>query len=159
MARIKSFLYPHRCATGYYESLKSDSNHCALLAFSYLTDIPFAQTQEIFKAKGREVNQPTDTSITHKIMLEAGMQYMGLFGQGKLKDNFAYWCLRHKPIDERYNADHKGMTLKTFCETYNKGKYAVYIKGHMTIVHDGKIIDGFVQRGNTAVISAYKKPE
>ena len=151
--RVKSFLYPVAFGVTAY-----DNNSCALRAYSYVTDTPFEETQKKFKNEGRQINEPTAQTVSHKLMLEAGLECMGVFGKGGMKDNFAYFCLQDKPIHERYNAQYKGMTLKTFCEKFNKGKYAVYIKGHMTVVHDGKIVDSFAQRGNAAVITAYKKP-
>lgn len=154
MARVKSFMYP--VAFGVYTN---DANSCALRAYSYVTDTAFERTQDLFRLEGREFGQPTAQTISHKLMLEAGLECMGVFGKGRVKENFAYWCRQDKPIDERYDEDQKGVTLKTFCETYNNGKYAVYIKGHITVVHDGKIVDSFAQRGNAAVITAYRKPE
>lgn len=150
MARVKSFLYP--IAMGVYTN---DTNSCALRAYSYITNTPFERTQELFKLEGRKIGQPTKQTVSHKLMLEAGLECMGVFGKGRVKENFAYWCIK----DDECDKDQKGMTLKTFCETYSKGKYAVYIKGHMTVVHDGKIVDSFTQRGNAAVITAYRKPD
>ena len=147
--RVKSFLYPVAFGVS-----ANDSNSCALRAYSYVTDTPFEKTQELFKANGRQINQPTLQTISHKLMLEAGLECVGVFGTGDAKDNFAYFCL-----NDNIEKQHKGMTLKTFCNKFNKGKYAVYIKGHMTVVHDGKIIDSFAQRGNAAVITAYKRTE
>lgn len=150
MARVKSFMYP--VAFGVYTN---DANSCALRAYSYVTDTAFERTQDLFRLEGREFGQPTAQTISHKLMLEAGLECMGVFGKGRVKENFAQWCIK----DDECNEDQKGMTLKTFCKTYNKGKYAVYIKGHITVVHDGKIVDSFAQRGNAAVITAYRKPE
>lgn len=147
--RVKSFLYPVAFGVTAY-----DNNSCALRAYSYVTDTPFEDTQKKFKAEGRQINEPTAQTVSHKLMLEAGLECLGVFGKGAIKDNFAYFCLQ-----DNIEKQHKGMTLKTFCGKFNKGKYAVYIKGHITVVHDGKIVDSFAQRGNAVVITAYKRVE
>lgn len=155
MARVKSFLYP----IAFGVDSKGDMNSCALRSYAYVTGTSYEKTQEIFESKGRERNEGTFNTVSHEAAIEAGLICMGRFGKGARKDNFSYWCQRDKPINERYIPDQKGMTLKTFCEKFNKGKYMVMIKDHMTVVHDGKIIDSFAQHGNAAVITAYRKPE
>jgi hypothetical protein len=152
--RVKSFLYP----VAFGVDCEGDDNSCALRAYAYATDTSFKDTQAIFERKGRERYKGTVNTISHEAALEAGLLCMGRFGNGAKKDNFSYWCQKDKSVHERYVPDQKGMTLKTFCEKFNKGKYMVSIAGHMTVVHDGKIVDSFAQRGNAAVITAYKKP-
>lgn len=149
MARVKSFLYPSSFGVNHGD----DANSCVLRAFAYMTDVPFEDVQELFSKLGRKKNEPVLGMVTHDLMLKEGFECMGLFGKGELQDNYEFWC---RMQDSKKN---KGTTLKTFCETFNKGKYLVVISGHVTVVHEGKIIDYSVQRGNAAVITAYRKPE
>lgn len=149
MARVKSFLYP----VSFGVSHGDDANSCVLRAYAYLTETSFEDVQKLFLKLGRKKNEAVLGMVTHELMLKQGFQCMGLFGKGELQNNYEFWCNMHN--EEK----HKGMTLKTFCNKFNKGKFAVAINGHMTVVDNGKIVDYNVQRGNAAVITAYRKPE
>lgn len=131
----------------------TDSKNCTVRALSNCADMNIVEAKNLLTKHGRKVHEGCSFDVYEKAYHEAGLEFVGFFGTTTAS------CRRQGISAINANANrYKGMTLETFCKTFNRGSYAVVVKGHVLCVKGGKIVDTAHAKGNVSVCAAWKKP-
>ena len=148
MARKTSYLQP--VSMGNIDG--TDSKNCTSQALSNCLDMPIWEARNLLAKNGRKMHEGCDINVYEKAYEEAGLSFVGFFGNTYTSKCEQYWSVLH-----RNTLPLKGMTLETFCKVYNRGSYVVCVKGHAVCVKGGKLVDVDLNLGNKSVLSAWKK--
>lgn len=147
MPRYSSILHP--ASIGQIDG--TDKLNCSVRALANCTEMPISNAKKILEENGRLHGSGVTADTLVKSYKEAGLSFVGFFGESKQMHS-------HKALFEHgQHLRHKGMTLATFCKTYNRGSYVVVVKGHALCVRGGQIIDSGPNSGNKIVLFAWKK--
>lgn len=116
-----------------------DRNNCSVRAYANCIGIPYEEAHELFELEGRERFKGLSCDLLMKIYLKSGARYtaVGNTTGSKVSVNW------HHNLTGKYCETMKGMTLGTFLKKpeYQQGKYAVWVRGHITSVIDGDLLD------------------
>lgn len=116
-----------------------DSRCCSVLAMVHAFGITFEEAQKITFKWGRKVHQGMAANdmiamLAHDFNVFDGVTY----GSTERSDLFNEM---HLAVYGEYPKSQKGCTLETFMKNKTQGTYIVFLKGHVTVVKNGKLVD------------------
>jgi hypothetical protein len=147
LARTSNSLQPVSC--GNLDG--TDRRNCTVRALSNATDMPIWEAKALLEKHGRKHKKGVLNEVCEGAYTEAGLTFIGWFGTTK---TVQYDRANSKLHNTSKN--YKGMSLETFCTTFNRGSYVVIVRGHALCVRGGKIIDTFAAKGGASVVCAWK---
>lgn len=149
MARIRKILKPISC--GQVDG--TDRLNCTVRALANCTDMPITEAKNLLAKHGRKEHEGCTLDVFENAYHEAGLSFVGFFGSTRQSVAEQHHSKLHTT-----GARLKGITLETFCKTFNKGSYVVVVSGHAVCIKGGHIIDQQSNVGNKSVMMAWKKP-
>lgn len=133
-----------------------DKNACSVFAIAHAFDMEFTEAQAVCAKWGRQHGKGmlvNDMCMMLAVEFAGKNTPVGVFGTtGCASLAMGYMRESHGS----YPKEHKGTTLANFVKNYNSGTYIVYIKGHVTVVKDGKILSYNRENGNKRVCAVWK---
>lgn len=130
----------------------TDSKCCSVMALVHAFGISFSEAQKHTADFGRKVHEGM---VTDDLLLMLYVRFnvdMGVtYGGSSLS---WYFNELHFKIYEEYPKSKKGCTLAGFMKNNPKGRYIVFLKGHVTVVSEGKLLDYNRQNGRKRVYHA-----
>lgn len=132
----------------------TDSKCCSVMALVHAFGISFEEAQKATMKFGRNVHEGM---AVNDLLLMLAVHY-GVYGGCTYGYNERVRMLQelHFSIYDEYPKSKKGCTLETFMKENNKGTYIVFLKGHVTVVKDGKLVDYNRQKGAKRVAYSIK---
>jgi len=106
-------------------SLPYDRNNCVPKALTALTGEPYKQVDDYLKARGRKKGKGTPRKASVAFLKERGFEQ-----------------LPPLTLLRRYHGGVvRKMKVASFAKAFPKGKFVVYVRGHVVAVIDGQILD------------------
>jgi hypothetical protein len=132
----------------------ADSRCCSVMALVHAFGISFEEAQKHTAEFGRKVHEGMALDDLILMLYAKFSVHMGVTYGGTDRS----WLFNeiHFNIHEEYPKSKKGCTLETFMKNNPKGRYIVFLKGHVTVVSPGKLLDYNRQKGAKRVYHAIK---
>jgi len=106
-------------------SLPLDRNNCVPKALTALTGEPYKQVDDYLKARGRKKGKGTPRKASVAFLQDRG-----------------FTQLPTPSLTKRYYGGVvRKMKVASFAKAFPKGKFVVYVRGHVVAVIDGQILD------------------
>jgi len=133
------------------KSSSEEYKDCAVRALANASDMPYDEAHECLAYHGRPDRRGTSHDSLVNAYIDAGFTNITTFGTTRMANYF------NRRFADKISKKEKGITLKNFCEKYNKGKYIAVYSGHALAVVDGQVIDTFQSLANKRITIAFSK--
>lgn len=104
---------------------RGERNDCAVKALAIAAGMPYGVAHLLFKKYGRKDRRGTRRYITKLVV-------------NYLKEHHGFTSI---PLRDPRKADGSRFTMKTIGQRYYRGRYLVFVSGHVAAMIDGKIED------------------
>jgi len=133
------------------QSSSEETKDCAVRALANAGDMAYDEAHEYLAYRGRPDRRGANHDTLVNAYIDAGFTNITTFGTTRMA-KFMNRCFADK-----ISKKEKGITLKNFCEKYNKGKYIAVYSGHALAVVNGQVIDTFESLANKRITIAFSK--
>tara|TARA_R110000796_G_scaffold104712_2_gene214583 strand:+ start:1005 stop:1436 length:432 start_codon:yes stop_codon:yes gene_type:complete len=133
------------------QTRSSESKDCAVRALASAAVMDYDEAHELLAYYGRPDRRACVGFTLVSAYVDAGFRDITVFGSTSGAEYY------RRTFKHSISRSEKGITLKNFCKTYNKGRYIVSYKGHAVAVVNGEVIDIGSNLANKRVMIAFKR--
>ncbi len=119
--------------------LNGDNNCCTVIALSNVTGISFADAQAIAASAGRRRGRGFSSPRLIAAAAQRGFNFKHVWDDTSLALSGG-----------------KGISVKSFCERFSKGRFYVRISGHAFTIIDGVVEDRFQPKALARITDAWE---
>lgn len=123
------------------EKFSHERNDCTVIAFANAFDTTYEQAHAFLKTQGRRDGH----GFASHLALKHSKIIQKQFGKKAVEIKSTY-------VDGRKYRQ----TLKVFAREHQTGTYLIKLRGHLTTMKNGNIIDRYLPAEGTRVLLAYK---
>lgn len=155
---MKKYLYPSLMSKmpPMQNGKLTDDKCCTVMAIVHAFDMEFSDAHKICKDNGREQNTGMQVSDFCAMLFNVFFNKVKPFGTFGTTNGAITAAFYNTKVWGYEPKQYKGMTLSSFCDNFKEGTFIVFVKGHATVVKNGKIFSYSPENGNKRICAVWK---
>lgn len=131
-----------------------DSSDCVLRSICNLTGEPYSFVYGVAQACGRVAGKGCTGKVVALILKEFGFRPISFHGTTKNAYGHQYFAYHFVSKDYQLKP---GITLGRFIKENPTGEFFVLVRGHATVIKNGKLCDTISVKSNMSVLAVYSR--